>query len=102
MNTWLAKARTNDVLLDFIQSVGVTADNSHLLLPRPVGFQKAERLVDVADRLSLVVNVDEANRVGVLGVQPERELIVARKTRRICARERVQVFSEFAGRAKAA
>ena len=55
----------------------------------------AERLVDVADRVALMVADDQLDRVGVVGVDPEREALRLRERRDVGLRQRVEVLREL-------
>jgi hypothetical protein len=77
----LLEALADDVLLDLVEPVGAPADGGELLLPRPVRLHQPERLVDVADRPPLAVLVDELDRVRVVRVDPQRQLLGAARAR---------------------
>jgi hypothetical protein len=97
MDPWLAEAGADDLVLDLVEVVDPAAHHGDRLLPRPPAEDPEEAPVDVPDRLPLAVRVDQLDRVGVVGVDPEGQALGAGERRGVEGRQAAQVAGEGGG-----
>ncbi len=95
VDSGLLVARTNNSLLDLIETILFSANLRQIFLPRSVGGDKSQRLVDVPYRFRFVMLVNQLYGIRVISVDPERKLLGPRETRGIKGRQLVEISLKF-------